>query len=144
MNPAMRVLALVLVVPILFTATPSIGQAVVNRAISLADLKSVPNGNYLVTLEVEGKVRRLNLQIQGNRAKCVDSSDPKLKSIQGEFQFQENGVFVARLRGGDFGSSQIWIFRGDGAAAIREVPDRGEQQSAVAVNGTSIDSPKKK
>jgi hypothetical protein len=32
-----------------------------------------------------------------------------------------------------FRGSQLWIFRKDGAAAIREVPDRGEQQSAVPV-----------
>lgn len=118
-------------------------QPIANQAISVADLKSIPDGNYLVTLELDGHVQRLNLLVQGNRAKCVNSTDPKLKSIQGQFQLKGNGVFVSSLQGGEFRASQIWIFRADGAAAIREVPDRGEQQSAVPVKGNSIESPKK-
>jgi hypothetical protein len=120
------------------------GQPVSNQAMSVAELKSVPDGNYLVTLEQEGQIQRLNLLVQGNQAKCVTSSDPKLKSIQGQFQLKGNGAFIALLKGGEFRASQIWIFRADGAAAIREVPDRGEQQSAVPVKGSSIELPKKK
>ena len=118
-------------------------QPVANQAVSVANLKSVPDGNYLVTLEIEGQIERLNLQVQTNRAKCVNSSDPKLKSIQGQFQLKGNGVFIASLQGGAFRSSQIWIFRADGAASIREVPDRGEQEQALPVKGTSIELPKK-
>jgi len=109
-----------------------------------ADLRSVPNGNYLVTLEVDGQVKRLNLKVEGDQAKCVNSSDPSLKDIQGQFQSRGNGSFMAFLQGAKFRGSQLWIFRKDGAAAIREVPDRGEQQSAVPVSSDSIEPPKKK
>lgn len=37
-----------------------------NQAASRTDLKSVPEGNYHVTLEVQGQVLRLNLQVQGH------------------------------------------------------------------------------
>lgn len=105
-------------------------------------LKAVPDGNYLVTVESGGKQQRLNLKVQGNRATCVASTVPAHKSVTGEFQLIRNGVFGARFIGGL--GTQVWIFRPDGAAAIREVPDRGEQQSAVPVQGQSLDLPKAK
>jgi hypothetical protein len=126
------------------TAFLCYGQPVASQAVSVADLKSVPDGNYLVTLEGGGQVQRLNLLIQNNRAKCVNSTDPKLKDIQGQFQLKGNGVFVAMLQAPDFRATQLWIFRADGAAAVREVPDRGEQQNAVPVKGASLEVPKKK
>jgi hypothetical protein len=43
---------------------PGFGQPVANQAASRTDLKSVPEGNYHATLEVEGQIRRLNLQVQ--------------------------------------------------------------------------------
>src|SRR5947207_1626162 len=55
-----------------------------------ANLRSVPNGNYLVILEMDGQVKRLNFKIEGDRAKCVNSSDPSLKDIQGQFQSRGN------------------------------------------------------
>src|SRR5262245_956624 len=114
--------------------------------LDLAQLRSVPDGNYLVTLELNGKSERLNLKIQGNRGKCVNSSDPELKGLAAEFQPypRQDGAFVARLRGGKFVATQLWIFRTDAIAAIRETPDRGEIQSAVPVSGDSIDLPKGK
>lgn len=45
---------------------PGFGQPVANQAASRTDLKSVPEGNYHVTLEVQGQVLRLNLQVQGH------------------------------------------------------------------------------
>ena len=116
---------------------------VLSQAVSTADLKSVPDGNWLVRLEVDGKIERINLLVQDNRGKCVSSSDPKLQSIQAHFQLKSKGVFLAHLQGGDFRASQLWIFRADGAAAIREIPDRGELQSAVRVKGETLTLPKK-
>lgn len=119
-------------------------QPVANQMLSVSSLKTVPDGNYLVTLELEGKTQLLNLSIQGNKAKCVNSSEVKLKTIQGQLHYQADGIFLARLQGGAFRASQIWIFRADGSASIREVPDRGEQQSAVPVIGTTLERPTKK
>jgi len=110
-------------------------------------LESVPDGNYLVTVEVNGASQRLNLKVQGNRAKCVKSSDSSLARVEGQFQpFRGpqygDRAFVARFRNGL--GSQVWIFRSDGSVAIREVPDRGEQQSAIPVKNDSIEPPKTK
>jgi hypothetical protein len=116
-------------------------------ALAQADVQAVPNGNYLVTLEMNGKVQRLNLKVLGNRAKCVKSSDPALASVEGQFQMHnqlQNGqpTFLARFRGGL--GSQLWILRGDGSFAIREIPDRGEQQSAVPAKGEALEAAKTK
>jgi hypothetical protein len=110
-------------------------------------LESVPDGNYLVTVENNGAPQRLNLKVQGNRAKCVKSADPSLARVEGQFQpFRGpqygDRAFVARFRNGL--GSQVWIVRSDGSVAIREVPDRGEQQSAVPVKTDSLDLPKGK
>ena len=110
--------------------------------LNVAELKAVPDGNYLLTLEVQDQQVRLNMRIQGNRAKCVNSSDPMLKDVEGGFQLHQNGSFIGRFQGKTFRGSQLWIFRTDGSAAVREVPDRGEQQSAVPVTGNSIEAPK--
>lgn len=114
------------------------------RKLDLAGLKTVPDGNYLVTLEWYGKQVRINLSVQDNRGKCVNSSEPTLRSAQVSFESypRQEGAFVARLRSPEHLASQLWIFRKDGIAAIRETPDRGEIQSAVPVAGTSIESPK--
>ena len=119
-------------------------QPVANQMLSVSTIKTVADGNYLVTLEIEGKPQLMNLSIQGGKAKCVNSSDPKLKTVQGQLQYNADGVFLARLQGGGFGASQVWIFRADGSASIREIPDRGEQQSAVPVSGTTLEKPTKK
>src|SRR5262249_19880518 len=121
----------------------SLGQTAALK-VNPADLRSVPNGNYLVTLEIDGQAKRVNLKVEGDKATCVNSSDPSLKDIQGRFQSRGNGQFMAFLQGANFRGSQLWIFRKDGTAAIREVPDRGEQQSAVPVSSDSIEPPKKK
>jgi hypothetical protein len=114
--------------------------------LDVSQLTAVPDGNYLVTLELSGNQERLNVKVQGNRAKCVNSSGATLKGMTGEFtpHPQQNGIFAVTFRVPTGNMTQIWIFRSDGAAAIRENPDRGEQQSAVPVSGTSIDPPKAK
>ena len=108
--------------------------------LDISRLTSVPEGNYLVTLELNGKTERLNVKVQNERAKCVNSSDAALKGMEGVFRRhpQQQGVFIVSFRSPRGAMTQIWIFRPDGAAAIRENPDRGEQQSAVPVSGDSI------
>jgi hypothetical protein len=114
--------------------------------LDVSQLRSVPDGNYLVTLELNGKPERMNVQIQGDKAKCVNSSDADLKNAEGNFQAlqQQRGVFAITFRTPKGNMTQIWIFRPDGAAAIRENPDRGEHQIAIPVSGTSLESPQKK
>ena len=103
------------------------------------ELQIIPDGNYLLTIEHNGKPQRLNLKMQGNRATCVKAEDPSLAQVEGRFQLHHPGAFLGRFRGGI--DSQLWIFRPDGTAAVREVPDRGEQQTAVPVKGDSLNSP---
>lgn len=116
------------------------------EGLDIANLEAVPEGNYLVTLEMNGKQQRLNLKVQGNRARCVNASTPALKGAQATFEPHPsgNGMFVARFRGAQLTSTQLWIFRPDGIAAIREAPDRGEIQSAVPVKSDSLEAPKAK
>ena len=106
----------------------------------------MPDGNYLLTVELNGKQERLNLKIQAGRAKCMKATDPSLANVEGQFQkpdpkFQlPPNSFLARFRNGL--GSQLWIARPDGSFAVREAPDRGEQQSAVPVKGDSLEVPK--
>jgi len=107
----------------------------------------IPDGNYLLTVEVAGKEQRLNLKVQDGKAKCVKASDPSLANVEGYFQKGQlqgapPNAFLARFRNGI--DSQLWILRADGAFAVRETPDRGEQQSAVPVKGDTLEAPKKK
>lgn len=117
-----------------------LSQPVANPAASRSDSKALPDTNYLATLEIDGQPQRLNLRVQNHRATCVASSDPTLTDVHGEFQPREAGVFLAHLRGRAFRASQLWILRTDGTVAIREIPDRGEQQSAVPTSGRSVDT----
>jgi hypothetical protein len=89
----------------------------------------------VATLELNGKQERAHISVKGNRDKCVDSSDANLKNMEGEFRShpQQRGIFMIPFRTPNGAMTQIWIFRSDGAASIRENPDRGEQQSAVPV-----------
>jgi hypothetical protein len=117
------------------------------KKLDVESLEAVPDGNYLVTLELNGKQERMNFKIEKNRARCMNSTDPNWKGAQGQFmRFQQGGagMFEGRFRLRQGGATQLWIFRPDGIAAIREAPDRGEIQSAVPVKGDSIEPPKGK
>jgi hypothetical protein len=107
-----------------------------------AELATIPDGNYLLTLETNGKQQRLNMKVQANRAKCVKSTDPSFANVEGMFQLHQPGAFLARFRGGL--GAQLWIVRPDGVIAVREVPDRGEHQTAVPVKGDSVEPLKTK
>ncbi|HUS09354.1 MAG TPA: hypothetical protein VMZ30_02725 [Pyrinomonadaceae bacterium] len=111
-------------------------------------ISQVPDGNYLLTVELNGQQQRLNLKIQGGRAKCIKTTDSTLAMVEGQFQKPDPKLqapansFIARFRNGL--GSQLWIARPDGSFAVREVPDRGEQQSAVPMKGDSLEAPKTK
>ena len=38
---------------------------------------------------------------------------------------------MVQLRGTGYVATQYWVFRPDGIADIKEIPDRGEKQTAV-------------
>lgn len=109
-------------------------------------------GNYLLTLEMGEKKPRINVEIQGKAIRSVKSTDPELEGMKGEilaFKTQgrvipsvDAGAFLVRMRNDKHAMSQLWIFRKDGSAAVREVPDRGEMQSAVPVKEETIEVPK--
>lgn len=98
-------------------------------------MRSIPEGNFLVTLEDK---RLMNVEIKNGKATCVKTSDPGLKGMQGDIQRLQNGVFLIRFRNAHGIMSQVWIFKKDGSAGVRELPDGGELQSAVAVKGDSL------
>jgi hypothetical protein len=73
---------------------------------------------------------RVTLSIKNNRATFVKPSSSKFNGLSGEFELIGNGVFLARLASKAGGASQWWIFQPDGSARIKEIPDRGEKQTA--------------
>lgn len=108
-----------------------------------------PSGHYLVTLELAGEPARINVEVQGKTVKCVKSTIPELEGMEGEiitFRTQgrvlpgvESGGYLVRMRNANRAMSQIWIFRKDGRAAVREIPDRGEMQSAIPVKDDTLE-----
>jgi hypothetical protein len=122
--------------------TPSAGKAGTSEA-KVLEMKSVPEGHFLVNLQKEGQDRLLNFVVKDNAAKCVNSNDAQLKGLQGRFQLIGNGVFVVFFQNENHRASQYWLFRNDGSAVVKEVPDRGEKQSAIPVATDSLDLPGK-
>ena len=106
------------------------------------DMKSVPDGHFLVNLQGNGRERLVNIEVKDNTARCVNSNDAPLKGLQGKFQVIGNGVFVSFFQNANHRASQYWLFRNDGSAVVKEVPDRGEKQTAIPVTTDSLDSPK--
>ena len=107
--------------------------------VDVLEMKSVPDGHYLVNLQQGDNERLVNLQIKGDAAKAVNSSDPNLKGLEGKFQSVGNGVFMITLRNGKHTATQFWVFRKDGSAAVKETPDRGEKQTAIPVRDESLE-----
>src|SRR2546425_5073219 len=114
--------------------TRSTGNVRASEA-KVLEMKSVPDGHFLVNLQGQGHSRLVNIEVKDNAAKCVNSDDAQLKGLQGKFQLIGNGVFVIYF--------QYWLFRSDGSATVKEVPDRGERQTAVPVKDASLEPPKK-
>jgi len=112
--------------------------------IDVVEMRAVPNGNYLVILQLDGQEQRVNIEVKDDSAKCVNSSAPRLNGMEGKFEPIGNGVFRIFFQS-DRGhrASQFWVFRNDGSAAVKEVPDKGEKQTATRVRDDSIEPPKK-
>ena len=110
--------------------------------LTVLEMKSVPDGHFLVNLKGEGQDRLVNMEVKDNAAKCVNSNDAQLKGLQGQFQLVGNGVFLVFFQNENHRASQYWLFRNDGSAVVKEVPDRGEKQTAIPVASDSLDLPK--
>jgi hypothetical protein len=93
-------------------------------------MREIPAASYDVQLQYEGKNETVKLSIKNNRATFVKSSSSKLEGLSGEFELIGNGVFFARLSSKAGAASQWWIFHPDGSATVKEIPDRGEKQTA--------------
>jgi len=106
--------------------------------IDVLEMKSVPEGHYLLNLNLRGSEQLINVQVKDGAAYCVNTSDPALKGLHGKFELVGNGVFRVFLQNKTHRASQYWLFRKDGTAVIQEVPDRGEKQMAVPVPGSSL------
>lgn len=106
-------------------------------------MKVVPDGNFLVNLQLNGQEHRLDFKVTGNLARCVNSTTERFKGLEGRFQLIGNGVFLVCFQNENHRASQFWVFREEGSAAVKEVPDRGEKQFAIPVENDSIEQPKK-
>lgn len=105
------------------------------------EMKAMKEGNYLVTLD-GGKL--MNVAVRNGKATCVRASAPNLKGMLGAIQAMKSGVFLIRFQNDQGVSmSQVWIFREDGSAGVRELPDSGELQHAVPVKDDSLTPPKR-
>lgn len=102
-------------------------------------MKAVPEGHYRVALEWSGKKQTVNIKVANNQGEFVRSSDPDLKGMKGGFQILGNGVFLASFANQMGRASQFWIFQPDGSATIKEIPDRGEKQTATPVATDSLE-----
>src|SRR6266568_677848 len=111
--------------------------------IKVLEMKSVPDGHFLVNLQTEGRDSLVNIEVKDNAAKCVNSNDARLKELQGKFQLIGNGGYVIFFQNENHRASQYWLFQKDGTALVKEVPDRGEKQTATPVATDSLDLPNK-
>jgi hypothetical protein len=93
-------------------------------------MKDVPEGVYEVQLQLSGRNPTVTLAIKNNQAVFVKSEESKLDGLRGEFELIGNGVFMARLAGDNHRATQLWIFHPDGTVVVKEIPDRGEKQTA--------------
>lgn len=136
-----RFLRLSLTIAIAFALCPfqSAGQISIPVQSDVPDMKAIADGNFLVTLD-GGKL--MNVEVKEGKAMCVKSSDPQMKGMQGFIRNLRSGVFLIRFENQQAVKSQFWIFRQDGTAGVRELPDSGELQSAVPVKGDSLTPPK--
>ncbi|MDB6071454.1 MAG: hypothetical protein JWL81_2625 [Verrucomicrobiales bacterium] len=95
------------------------------------DLTEIPGGIYSTNLELkqlDGIPATLRLDVRDGR---ITGNHDRFGELKGRISPIGNGVFMVQLRGKDYRASQFWVFRPDGTAIIREIPDRGEKQLAV-------------
>lgn len=94
-------------------------------------MQEIPSGLYDVQLQYGDKKETVRLSIKNNRAGFVQGTR---EGLSGDFKLLANGVFFARLSYKAGGKSQWWIFHPDGSATVREIPDRGEKQTARPIS----------
>lgn len=127
---------LIIVATGIFCMTPVSAQEPKSQKLDVMALKAIPNGKYSVKLELmqlDGEAATVELEARDGKITSANESG-RLGKIRGRIiQFIGNGVFMVQLQGKGYLATQFWVFRADGSAAIKEVPDRGEEQSAVPV-----------
>lgn len=104
-------------------------------SLDVLKMEEIPAGTYDVQLQYGGKNEMVKLSIKNNRASFVESSSNRFEGLSGEFELIGNGVFLARLACKADHVSQWWIFQPDGSAKVKEIPDRGEKQTAKRTSG---------
>jgi hypothetical protein len=117
----------------LVVCVSSVGRAAATSdepKLDVLKMREIPAGLYDVQLQLAGKDHTVKLAIKNSRAAFVKTATSKLEGLAGEFELIGNGVFMARLAGDNHRATQWWIFHPDGTASIKEVPDRGEKQTA--------------
>lgn len=124
-------------------ATPGVASRAAPAAVlDVLGLTAVPDGHYLLNLQQGGRERLVNLTVESGRARAEAASDPRLRELAGEFQRIGNGVFLISLANEHHRTTQFWVFRPDGTAAVKEIPDRGECQEAVPVEAGVLVRPR--
>jgi len=123
---SVMVLAVILCSAVQTTAAESPGK----DNLDVLKMKDVPEGEYEVQLQLSGRNHTVTLAIKNNQAAFVKTTDRKLDGLSGELELIGNGVFMTRLAGDNHRATQFWIFQPDGTAAVKEIPDRGEKQTA--------------
>ena len=121
----------------LWSAEPVDKQA---KTLDVLTMKSMPAGHFLANLRFDGAERRVNFKVGPDSIRAVRSNDERLVALEGKPQFIGNGVFLVSLANGGHRATQFWVFAPDGSVAIKEIPDRGENQRGVAVEDDSIES----
>ncbi len=100
-------------------------------------LEAMPDGRYSVTLELkqlDGKPATVELTAKDGRLTTDGADHPRLGRVEGRSQLVGNGVFIVFLSGSGYRATQHWVFKPDGSAVVREIPDRGEKQVAKRVD----------
>jgi hypothetical protein len=115
---------------ILFYVIASAPAAAAGKALDVLNMTEIPAGTYDVQLEDGGKSETVKLNIKGGKARFIRSTSTKFEGLSGSFELIGNGVFVAHLSSRSGNATQIWLFRPDGTAKVKESPDRGEKQMA--------------
>ena len=118
-------------------ANASAGKPKSPAPLDVLNMASVPDGTYEVTLEIEDNTVHTEFRVRRGIAKCVKSDkapeDREILGAFGSFSLIANGVIVIQLRAERYAASQFWASKPDGAAEIKELPDRGEIQKAVRI-----------
>ena len=114
-------------------APPTLLRAADPAQLDVLKMQEIPAGRYDVQLQLEGNPQTVTVAIRNNRAAFVQTESDKLEGLSGQFELIGNGVFLARLRCQNHQASQWWIFHPDGTASVKEIPDRGEKQTAKPV-----------